>query len=120
MSVIWNHQRRVNRVTFFLGILCLTLVMPSPLAMAGDCIHHIPAPDVAFRPDDGVVPAEETPSWRLPPTLSLDLSVDPGLRQNDLTRDSMLPMGSVTVDTQTGRATLHTGEGSQDLSPDCP
>ena len=94
--------------------------MPSPLAMAGDCIHHIPAPDVAFRPDDGVVPAEETPSWRLPPTLSLDLSVDPGLRQNDLTRDSMLPMGSVTVDTQTGRATLHTGEGSQDLSPDCP
>jgi hypothetical protein len=42
------------------------------------------------------------------------------LRQKDLMRDSTLPLGSVTVDTKTGKTILHTPEGSQDLSPDCP
>jgi hypothetical protein len=121
MNGIWNRPRPVNKTTtLILGLLGLVWFSAPLPAIGADCIHHTPAPDVTFTPDDNVVPAEETPSWTPPQTFSLDLSVNPNLWQKDLTRDSTLPLGSVTVDTKTGKATLHTPEGSQDLSPDCP
>ena len=121
MNGIWNRPRPVNKTTtLILGLLGLVWFSAPLPAIGADCIHHTPAPDVTFTPDDNVVPAEATPSWTPPQTFSLDLSVNPNLWQKDLTRDSTLPLGSVTVDTKTGKTILHTPEGSQDLSPDCP
>jgi hypothetical protein len=120
MNGIWNRPWPVNKTILILGLLGLIWFAAPLPAIGADCIHHRPAPDVTFTPDDNVVPAEETPSWTPPQTFSLDLSVNPNLWQKDLTRDSTLPLGSVTVDTKTGKTILHTPEGSQDLSPDCP
>jgi len=110
-------NKPLSLVLWGVGLMCVLAPFP---AFAGDCVHHVPPPDVAYTPDDQGVPAEVTPSWTPPQTLSLDLAVNPELRQNDLTRDSTLPLGSVTVDTKTGKTMLHTPEGVHDLSADCP
>ena len=96
------------------------MVVMAPLpAFAEDCVRHTPTPDVSYTPNDGGIPAEAAPSWTLPKTFSLDLAINPELRQKDLMRDSNLPLGSITLDTKTQRTIMHTPEGSHDFFTNC-
>jgi hypothetical protein len=103
---------------FFL-LIVLFAVGGGRESFAIDCVNYTHSADVEYTADEDVTPADYGNRWQLPQKLDLDLNVDAGVGQKSLSRDSNIPLGSVSIDTTTNAMKLRTADGATDLNNEC-